>query len=236
MKDNKREPIGEYINRRVHPEWAKKVFQEFNEEKKALDYYENDLSFFADKRLFVPKVLEDVHAELQFLTYIEDGVIFLNAFLAGDGFFCYISSCAEMPGASVELIIDGKTIKCSNEVSSDDYIYECDERYDQMTLNGSGELCIPLCNEKKRIKNVGRTTEDRDFRKYNILDNIKWALMHSEMYKDSVDSAAYSGPGIEMYIDNLVALELAYHNCHEIMVIDGILEYDDEQRAVIVRD
>ena len=233
MKDNKREAIEEYINRCVHPEWAKRVFQKFNEEKSNLDTYKEDISFCMDKRIFNPEVMEAIHAKLQFLTHIEDGLISLDAFLAGDGFFYLVFPDGEYE----ELFLDSEDNYVDSREEADQVIaLYGNELYAEMRLSETGELCIPLGQEKTGTKIVGKTVEDRDFKKYNVFDNIKWALLNSERDKYMDDSAWYSGPGLEMSIFDSIANELAYHNDPGIMIIDGILEYDDEQRAVIIRE
>lgn len=113
-----------------------------------------------------------------------------------------------------------------------------DELFAQLKVNEAGELCIPTCGEttgEVEQKNIGKTSEKRDFRKHSVFENIIWALQNSKMDKDSLDMAAYTAPGIYMYLEDTLVIELAYHNDPQTVLIDGIVEYDVKNKITKVR-
>ncbi len=55
------------------------------------------------------------------------------------------------------------------------------------------------------------------------------------MDKDSLDMAAYTAPGIYMYLEDTLVIELAYLNDPQTVLIDGIVEYDVKNKITKVR-
>ena len=174
--------------------------------------------------------------ELQLLTVIEKDKLDLQAFLVGDGIFYHLY----LYGSYDEYYFDAN----NNEVDSReeaDHIEACygDELFAQMYTNEVGELCIPTYDDTTgdiTQKTIGRTVTSRDFREYNVFENLVWAIQNSVIDRDSVDMAAYSAPGIYMYLDDLFVIQLAFHNDPETVIVEGIVEYDIKNKITKIRN
>lgn len=230
------ESVEEYIERYDYPEEAKRILREFKKSKTKCEDYDKEVSFVMDQRIFVPEVMAANGVELQLLTVIEKDKLDLHAFLVGEGLFYHLY----LYGSYDEYYFDAE----NNEVNSReeaDHIEACygDELFAQMYINEVGELCIPTYDDRTgdiTQKTIGRTAESRDFRKYNVFENLVWAIQNSVIDRDSVDMAAYSAPGIYMYLDDSFVIQLAFHNDPKTVMVEGIVEYDVKNKITKVRN
>ena len=183
-----------------------------------------------DTRVFVPKIMDVNGVTIQCLTMMQKDRLSLYVFLVGDGFFYqpYIY------GSYDEYYLDSdNNVVDSREEADHIEVWYGNELFAQMYVSTDGELCIPIFDEETGEivqKNIGRTAKRRDFRKYNIFENIIWALQNSEIDRDSVDMSAYTAPGIYMYLEDAFVIELVFQNDPKTVIIDGIIEYDIENK------
>ena len=235
-RDKGCESVEEYIERYDYPEEAKRILREFKKSETKFENYDKEVSFVMDQRVFVPEVMASNGVELQLLTVIEKDKLDLQAFLVGDGLFYQLY----LYGSYDEYYFDAD----NNEVDSReeaDHIEVCygDELFAQMYTNEAGELCIPTYDDRMgdiTQKTIGRTYESRDFRKYNVFENLVWAIQNSVIDQDSVDMAAYSAPGIYMYLKDSFVIQLAFHNDPKTVMVEGIVEYDVKNKITRVRN
>ena len=235
-RDKGCESVEEYIERYDYPKEAKRILREFKKSETKCENYDKEVSFVMDQRIFVPKVMAANGVELQLLTVIEKDKLDLQAFLVGDGIFYHLY----LYGSYDEYYFDAN----NNEVDSReeaDHIEACygDELFAQMYTNEVGELCIPTYDDTTgdiMQKTIGRTVTSRDFREYNLFENLVWAIQNSVIDRDSVDMAAYSAPGIYMYLDDSFVIQLAFHNDPETVIVEGIVEYDIKNKITKIRN
>ncbi len=108
-----------------------------------------------------------------------------------------------------------------------------DEDCTKIFVSDRGELCFSDYYDERTksviVKNCGRTYQDRDFRKFNIFENIVWVIQNATIDNDSVDMSAYKLPGVYLYMNNMLVIQLLSQNTSiPDLLIDGILDVDEK--------
>lgn len=229
------ESVEEYIQRYDYPEQAKKILKEFRKTKNRNEDYNREVGLLRDKRVFVPEVLERCELCIQAFTIIENNSLKLVAFLAGNSFFYQLSLYDEY--AEYYMNANNEMVETKEEADHVDVWYG-DERYAEMHVNPKGDVCIPTYQESSNEivdKVIGRTAEPRDFRKYNVFENINWAIQHSSRDHHSREAASYEGPGISIsWLEDSFLVNMLYHN-DEYIVVDGIVDCDEKTQITCIK-
>lgn len=231
------ESVEEYIERYDYPDEAKRILMDLKNESFRTDNYDRSVRLLGDKRIFDPEKLDELGLVIQAFTVISyNGELELYAFLAGEGIFYQLSLYDEYN----EYYLDenNNLVDTREEAHHIDVFYG-DEKYAEMFVNDEGELHIPLYPDGDNSpagKVIVPTRENRDFRDYNVFENIAWALQHSFCYKESVSSAEYSAPGIYMYFEDETLIQIFFQNDFKTLILDGIVDYDIKTRTTYISD
>lgn len=189
----------------------KESIREYNER---LDILNNGKSVDVD-------MLQKYGLQIQTFSFTWDcnKKIELVSFIVGDGIFYQIDLC----DCSVEYLDKEENVINNPSVSNvEDGLFATYEIVynDNRTiyLSEKGELCMFSVEDdegKVAIKNCGRTELDRDFRKYNVFENIKWVITNAnfkygEMYYEN--SIEFNLSGVYFEVDFLVLLSIQSQN------------------------
>ncbi len=197
------------------------------------DYYRR-LKQLENVHVIDPKVLADNGLEIQTLTLVsKSGYISVENFIVGDGIFYQLYLDIDY-GEPIYFDKDGNWLENPDDPTVVSFEYQTgDEDYTKVFVTEKGELCFKdYYDEKSKsliTKNVGRTNQDRDFRKYTVIENIMWVIQNGKINDDSVNMSGYELPGVYMYIDDMLAIELLSQNIYgEHIFINGAIELDED--------
>ena len=233
-KDKGGKSVEEYIEKYDFPAEAKKTIKDFMKKRKRNDWYDKEVRQLTDERVFVPEVLERCGVTLQAVTVIEKDKMELMAFFAGDGLFYQV--CLDDEYQEYFMDKENNLVDSREEADHIDIWYGY-EKYVDAVINRAGELCFPVFDEKNGEfyeRNIGKTKEDRDFRKHNVFENIVWAIQNSN--RGESDLSDYSAPGISMYLDDSFVVNLVFHNNENSIMVEGIVDYNIKTKITAVKN
>ncbi|MBQ2886427.1 MAG: hypothetical protein IJE43_22135 [Alphaproteobacteria bacterium] len=153
MASRNRCTVEEYILLHELPKEKQKALQELiqnNETSKK--YYQNMIDYLNDKKRFDIDKIKNCGLDIQFLTSVQcDGRINLEAYVVGKGVFCSVSDLG-------------------------DYSSWID-----LYVNDDGDVILPWSdydssNPEERMINLSQIDIDRDFSKYNVVENMLWCI------------------------------------------------------------
>ncbi len=225
--------ISEYIEEYEIPQNGKRLFDELKNMGINLENYAEQVRFVQDKRIFVPDIMEQNGMTLQFISVIGKNGVSLYPFIAGDGFFYQVHPD---PAVCEEIYLDenGGWVDSKSDAAKVEYLYG-EELYAQVSVNDKGELCIPIY-AKDTVKKVGKTVKSRNFSKYNVFENVVWALQNSEYSSESYGDAFYSAPGIDMSFEEGDLIAIAVGNTSDLIAVEGIVECDLDIKTTKVKN
>ncbi len=228
------ETVEEYIERYDYPAEAARILKDIKKKKKNFEDYDSQVEFVTDSRIFVPRKLDDCGVMLQFMTEVKKDRLELYAFFAGDGLFY------EIP---VPYHYDkDEYLYMDDSITDTDYdkmfVWYGDEIYERMTTDEEGSLIIPVNEEGEGIipKNIGKTTKKRDFRKYNVFENIIWVLQNVKSARRYADGIRYTAEGIDLYIYESMIVNLLLQDDPETVLVEGIVEYDIKNKITNIKN
>lgn len=164
----------EYLILHEIPEEKRKALTELvqkNETSKK--YYMDMIDYLNDKEKFDIDKVRSFGLNVQYLTCIEsDGRLDLNAYVVGQGVFHRITDLG-------------------------DY-----ELWNDMYVDGNGDIILPYYNydyQKENLINISNVKIDRDFSKYNAIENMIWCIN----YLDVEAMEDYEMSVFSMHVDTI---------------------------------
>ncbi len=207
-------------------------FEEFVKtipEHDPLEEYRKQLSYINNKTLLPMEVLDKYGLKLQHFTMVsKDGEAKLFSFIAGENLF--IQLLFYNGDDNIYYLDENGTFfdaKDYEDGMSGPFPF-CYYRYYNLHINDSGEIIIEenINDVEWEPHNFGKTSEQRDFREYPVLENIKWALTHGIIEQEGYDGLHCEQGGLGFDFDDTDALKFLLDNyrCDEEQYLEGILD------------
>lgn len=147
----------EYVMTHEIPEEKKKAFRELVQERQKNSSYRNMVEYLQDKERFDIDIIRSYGLDVQFLTSIEcDGKMDLEVYVVGKGVFYNVTDFG-------------------------DYAL-----WNALCTNEAGDVILPWYdydskNPTELMVNLSQNNIDRDFRKYNVAENMLWCIENLEV-------------------------------------------------------
>lgn len=167
-----------------------------------LRYYKNDLAILHNKEFIDINRLHKIGLDLQYLTEISDkGVPGLCVFVVGKGYFyhLYLDETLSEDWSCLESVEGGIRIQKENN------------RYEW---------------EDTIIKPYDT---DRDFRQYNVFENLIWCLQNCEMLNEWQDELCAHRDGIDFHVNMQLLTQLFNEKSFkDYMFFEGIFDFEQK--------
>ncbi|MDD3362790.1 MAG: hypothetical protein PHW34_14075 [Hespellia sp.] len=142
----------EYIITHEIPKEKRKALEELIRDNDSNPNYTKMIEYINDKERFDLEHIRSFNLDVQYLSSIDcTGKTDLDVFVCGHGVFCHITDFG-------------------------DY-----ELWNDMYRDDKGDIILPWCNydlqnSEEVLVNLSQTNIDRDFSKYNAVDNMIWCI------------------------------------------------------------
>lgn len=196
--------IEEYILMHELPkEKRKEVETLIRQNETSRKHYQKMIDYLNDKESFDVEKVKSFGLDLQYLTSIKsDGRLNLDMFVVGQGVFHRVTNLG-------------------------DY-----ELWNDLHLDDNGHLILPSYNydyQEEQLINLSETTIDRDFSKYNAVENTLWCIENlkveaMEDYEHSVFSMYGDTIKFDMSLELLV--KLIRPDMVETIYVDNIIDFE----------
>lgn len=181
------ESIEQYVLTHEIPKEKQKALTELMQDSKSNSMYRSMIAYLNDKEKFDVEKIKSFGLDVQYLISIKcDGRVGIDVFVVGRGIFHYITDFGDYASW--------------NEVYVDD----------------NGDLILPWCNfdanePEEDLINLSQTGIDRDFSKYNAVENMIWCIENlnvdvMEDYESSVFSMYEDTIKFDMSLELLVKI------------------------------
>lgn len=147
----------EYVLTHEIPEEKRKAVQELMQDDKANSGYRSMIEYLQDKERFDIEKIRKYGLDVQFLIAIDCiGHIRIDSYIVGQGVFCNFT--------------DLEDCNCWNDMYFDD----------------NGDVILPYCDYfgsqvDERLINLSKLDIDRDFRNYNVVENMIWCMQNLDV-------------------------------------------------------
>ena len=177
----------EYILTHEIPKEKRKAVQELVQDEKSNSMYRSMIEYLNDKEQFDIEKIRSFGLDVQYLVSIKcDGRVGIDVFVVGQGVFHYITDFGDYAS------------------------------WNELYVDDNGDLMLPWYNfdsnnPEEDLINLSQTGIDRDFSKYNAVENMLWCIQNLnvealEDYESSVFSMYEDTIKFDMSLELLVKL------------------------------
>lgn len=204
--------IEEYVLVNEIPGEKQKALIELVQKKENNSSYKNMLEYLQDKEKIDIDKIRSFGLDVQYLTSIKnDGKVKLEVYVVGQGVFCEVYDMCNY------------------------------EQWNDMYIDDNGDIILPWCaydsnNPEEIMINLSKTGIDRDFSKYNVVENILWCVENLgvkvlEDYECSVFSMFSDTIKFDMPLELLV--KLIRPDAVDTIYIDKIIDVETEDYLTV---
>ena len=177
-----------------------KAIQQISKKNFKLESYIKKKIFIEKNKIQIEKCLGNVGLQLEILTLIQEGNICTRYYLVGKNVFY------EIPFETL---------------NDDESLNSFEKREDVLVF-------LDYYEEDKVHINVTLKDIDRDFSKYNVLQNIFWCVTHLSMKNDFSDEVSYYKDGIHLSVNIKLLLKFINSNAFpDLLYIEGMPEIEE---------
>ena len=189
--------VEEYIEKVDYPSEICEMIKEMQKEKDVIRAYKEQILRLKDSKLIDFRLLDKLGLEIQNYTRIKEGRAYLESFIVGKGIFYMIY--LEGDGDYTNLMVD------NGELFLSEYDFT-EDRFVQ--------------------RKIGRDSQERDYRKFGVIENIIYVLMNKRIDDAGVDLLECSEAGVKMYISQSEVIKLFNPNLYrELLLMEGIVDF-----------
>lgn len=197
--------VEEYILKYDLPEEEQKCLKEIQEHKESHTYYKEDVNALHDKSKLDIEKLRQCGLDIQVVTQItSDGHMNLISYIVGVGVFIKFSS----------------------------YNYH---EWENISIDEKGNVLVPYFNfddpEEEQIINLSDTKVDKDFRQYDITENLAWCIENlkvGSLEDYEYEVFGYHSDTIDFEIGIELLVKMINPDVSNTVFVDGIVDYGEE--------
>ncbi len=197
----------EYVEKYELPEELNRALKRFIKINRDNSYYKSMIDYIRDKERFDIDKIRRLGLDVQYLTSIEsNGAMTLQVFVVGKGIFYAVHDDEE------------------------------GEQWREIYLDETGNIKLPYFiyypdKLQERVIELSSTEVDRDFSKYNTIENIQWCIQNLDVkgIEDyEFDVLGYHSATIEIRIHADLLVKMVAPNAVDTIYIDQVLDMENK--------